>query len=123
MAEKRNMNGKKPIAIGIDTGCRNTANLPRPGGFRVEYKCSKCGEVLCGQLGSKERHCHHCGQKIDWRVITYLNSIQSDKIDYAGDYVRDDIIDSYIKMINKLNEEKGFDSEVYISEVETAATA
>ena len=123
MAEKRNTNGKRPIAIGIEVGCRNIANLPKPGGFRVEYKCPKCGETLCRWLGSKERHCHNCGQKIDWRVITYLNSTQSDKIDSAGSYVRDDIIDSYVKMINKMNVEKDFDSEVYISEYEPTAVS
>lgn len=119
MAEKRNMNGKKPIAIGFDFGCRNTQNLPNPGGFRIEYKCPRCGTETCRYLGSHEKHCHHCGQKIDWRVITYLNSSQSDKIENAACYIKDELIAMYLETINAMNEEKKFAAEVYISEFDT----
>lgn len=123
MAEKRVPIGKKPVAIGVEVGCRNTANLPNPGGFRVEYRCPKCGEKLCRWLGSKEKYCHNCGQKIDWRIITYLNSAQSDRIEKASQYIRDDIVASYVKLVNNLNKEQNFESEVYISEVETTMSA
>ena len=121
MSERhRDPNGKKPIAIGFELGCRNTANLPDPGGFRVRYKCPKCGKELCRWLGSNEKHCHSCGQKINWRVVTYLNSSQSDSIEKVDDYVRDSIIKAHVKMINSFNKERNFDSEVYISEFESS---
>lgn len=113
---RRDPNGKKPIAIGFEFGCRNIANLPNPGGFRVIYKCPKCGETLCRWLGSKEKFCHECGQKINWRVVTYLNSAQSDKIESVDPYVKDDIVNAHVKMVNSINNEHEFDSEVYISE-------
>lgn len=116
MSEKRVAIGKKPIAIGFEFGCRNTANLPSPGGFRVEYKCPKCGETLCRWLGTTEKHCHNCGQKIDWRVVTYLNSTQSDRIEKASPYIKDELVSTNIKLINSVNKENGFDSEVYVSE-------
>ncbi|MGF7011963.1 hypothetical protein M2146_002517 [Lachnospiraceae bacterium PF1-22] len=37
----------------------------------VIYRCPKCATSF-EILGDKERHCHICGQKIDWNVIKYL---------------------------------------------------
>lgn len=103
-----------PIAIGFETGCRNTANLPKPGGFRVKYKCPECDEELSRWLGVKEKHCHNCGQKIDWNVVLYLNSTQSDNIMNAED--KKQTIEEYLALVNKLNIEKEFTEPVFIAE-------
>lgn len=102
-----------PIAVEFDTTRRNCANLPDAGGFAVVYQCPECGGLLCIWLGSKEKHCHNCGVKLNWNVIMYINSRQSYMI------INDDNDEHYknglLRFINKRNKE-GFDSEVFIME-------
>ena len=109
----------KPIPIKIDTTRRNTANLPNPGGYAIEYACGKCKSLLSYWLGTEELCCHRCGHPIDWRVITYLNSVQSDKIADLSGELAEELKSNFIEMIKNLNETKFFDSTVYISEPES----
>lgn len=103
----------RPVAIGFDMGRRNTANLPAPGGVRVRYACSKCSEELSRWLGTDERFCHHCGKKIDWNVILYLNSSQSDSLESAEGQSESE----YVDLVNRLNDEKNFFEPVFVAEV------
>lgn len=106
----------KPIAIGLDTTRRNIGNLPQPGGFPVVYKCGNCGGMISYWLGDKEKFCHLCGTEIDWRVITYINSTQSDLIEASDRSKSSDLISRFVNLVNELNEERQFDTTVYISE-------
>lgn len=106
----------KPIPIKIDTTRRNTANLPAPGGYAIEYACGRCKSPLSYWLGTEELYCHRCGHPVDWRVITYLNSVQSDTIRDADCELSEELKSKFLKMIRDLNNTKCFDSTVYISE-------
>ena len=112
----KNQRGIRPIAIEIDDTCRNTANLPRPGGYRVNYACGKCNTKLCVFLGVKELYCHHCGEKVNWGVITHLNSKLSYNIAERPDDERDKYKKLYLAMVRNLNETKDFKEPVFIQE-------
>lgn len=108
----------KPIAVGLDTTRRNIGNLPQPGGFPVVYKCGNCGGMISYWLREKEAFCHLCGMEIDWRVITYINSTQSDLIEAADQSKAADLVAGFVHLVNELNEERQFATTVYISEFE-----
>lgn len=106
----------KPIAVEIDTTCRNIANLPKLGGFRIKYKCAGCDKVFPQFLTEAYPFCPRCGKHIDWNVITHLNSQMSDgimKLDVDG---KTDLQDRYVMLVNDLNRTKNFDSPVFIKE-------
>ena len=106
----------KPIAVSIDITCRNIANLPKPGGFRIKYKCAGCGKLFPHFLTESYPFCPNCGHHIDWNVITHLNSQMSDGIlnlDVGG---KTDLQDRYVLLVNDLNHTKNFDSPVFIKE-------
>lgn len=107
----------KPIPVDIDTTCRNTANLPAPGGYRIQYQCGQCKNNLCYFLSTKELYCHHCGQKVDWRVITYLNSRMSDDIaNFCDSKEQEQKKKLYLSIVTKANGTMGFDEPVFIEE-------
>lgn len=108
----------KPVAVAIDTTCRNIANLPNPGGFRIKYACACCNEVFPHFLTEKYPFCPMCGHHIDWRVITHLNSHMSDAIQNLGGQTGESLKHRYVLLVNDLNSTKNFDSSVYIMEGE-----
>lgn len=60
----------------------------------ILYKCPKCGTSF-RILGSYEKFCHNCGQKIDWEGIPiYL----------AKPYQRSDDCNEHKNFIQSLNE-------------------
>lgn len=106
----------KPVAVDIDTTCRNTANLPKPGGFRVKYRCGSCGELFPYWLTERYPFCCLCGHHIDWSVITHLNSRMSDDIVRSGDKDEPSLSYRYVQLVNDLNRSKHFDGPVFIEE-------
>lgn len=61
----------------------------------ILYKCPKC-DTSFRILGSNERFCHMCGQKIDWEGIpTHL----------AESYQESDDYNEHKKFIQRLNEQ------------------
>lgn len=109
----------KPIPTSIDTKRRNTANLPNPGGFAVNYSCPICGEKLCIFLGEHERFCHNCGQAIRWGgVITFINTALSDLLTdskYTDEQKKKN--EAYIlETIHGMNQEQKGNEPIFISE-------
>lgn len=72
-----------PVAFRIDTSIRNTANLPRPGGYGIMYECPRCGNPFYALMPlTSIKYCYNCGQAIKTNgVVEFLNSQMSDIIE------------------------------------------
>ena len=114
-----------PIAFRIDTAIRNTANLPKPGGYGVMYKCPNCGNPFYALMPlTSIKYCYNCGQAIRTNgVVEFLNSQMSTAIEERRKRCPDiarQTEESYLKLINEeLNpSNKGRKGTVFIAEFE-----
>lgn len=109
----------KPIAYKIDTSIRNAANLPKPGGFGVSYRCPTCGEKFNEFLPyDKINYCYSCGESVFFGgCIEFINSKQSDRL---KDPITKEIDPIYEKgllaFINEENEKSKLGTLVFIEE-------
>ena len=114
-----------PVAFRIDTQIRNTANLPKPGGYGVMYKCPRCGNPFYALMPlTSIKYCYNCGQAIKTNgVVEFLNSQMSDIIEERRrEYpeLAKQTEEGYLKLINEeLNPQNDeHDGTVFIAEFE-----
>lgn len=112
----------KPLPCDIDMSRRNTANLPKPGGFAIKYCCPNCRTVFSDFISHSElNYCYKCGQAVSWRgCISYLNSRQSDLLLALGAISKDNNYLAFkaglLKGIADANNSNDSDCEVFIGE-------
>lgn len=114
-----------PVAFSIDMNIRNTANLPKPGGYGVMYKCPCCGNPFYALMPlTSIKYCYNCGQAIKTDgVVEFINSQMSDIIEERRreypEYAQK-TEEGYLKLINEtLNPQNdGRRGTVFIAEFE-----
>lgn len=108
----------KPIACGFNTSSRNLANLPKPGGFPVKYKCPSCDTVFNEFVGLENIHyCYNCGESLYWGgTISHINSKQSDLLKELDESDREVYRKGLLAIINEANESNDRPERVFIEE-------
>ena len=108
----------KPQAFDFNTSSRNLANLPKPGGFPVKYRCPSCVKEFSEFVGFENIHyCYNCGESIYWGgVISHINSQQSDLMLTLKGKNLEVFKKGLLGIINELNEGCDRPEMIYIAE-------
>ena len=93
----------RPIAVDIDDSTAKIRTENTPGQCVIIYTCPSCEKKLCRFLGKKEKHCHNCGQALQWDVIMHINEQQSKLIVDASGEQKETLIQNCVEAVNKLN--------------------